>query len=70
MQMQYAVVWYKNQLHWGKQAKATHLYIVPCLQQNLQQKNPSRSGYSLKSEVIQSDLGASFSLKKGFQKQQ
>ena len=35
MQIQYAAVWYKNQLHWGKQTKATHLYIVPCLQQNL-----------------------------------
>ena len=33
-------VMYKNPLHWGKQTKATHLYIMlPCLQQNLQKES-------------------------------
>ena len=38
-----------NLLHWGKQTKATHLYISLCLQQNLQQGNLSRNDSSLKS---------------------
>ena len=50
MQIQYATVWYENQLLWGKQTKAMPIFISTT---KLTARNTSRSDSFLKSEMIQ-----------------